>query len=40
MEGARRKLKADLEYIEHRRWTTELQILLRTFAKFYDRQAC
>lgn len=40
VEGARRKLKADLEYIERRRWSTELQILLRTFARFYDREAC
>jgi lipopolysaccharide/colanic/teichoic acid biosynthesis glycosyltransferase len=40
VEGARRKLEADLQYIERRKWSTELRILLRTLARFYDKQAC
>jgi lipopolysaccharide/colanic/teichoic acid biosynthesis glycosyltransferase len=29
-----RKLQADLEYIENRRWSTELRILAATLKKF------
>ena len=39
VDGARRKLKADLEYIQHRTWSTELRILFRTLSRFYDREA-
>ncbi len=34
------KLNADLEYIEHRRWSQEFAIIGRTFAKFNDKTAC
>lgn len=34
VEGARRKLEADLEYIEKRRWGVELHILARTLKRF------
>jgi len=36
VDGVRRKLQADLEYIERRRWSTELRILAATLAKFND----
>ena len=35
VKGARRKLEADLEYIEKRRWSTDLGILARTFKRFF-----
>ena len=34
VEGSMRKLKADMEYIENRRWTTELRIMCATLKKF------
>ena len=34
VEGARRKLQADLEYIEKRKWSTELRILASTLTRF------
>ena len=34
VEGSRRKLEADLEYIENRRWGMELRILAGTLKKF------
>jgi len=36
VDGVRRKLQADLEYIERRRWSTELRILAATLTKFND----
>jgi lipopolysaccharide/colanic/teichoic acid biosynthesis glycosyltransferase len=39
VEGFRRKLEADLEYIANRRWSLEFWILFRTFCKFHDRTA-
>ncbi len=39
IEGTRRKLKADLEYIERRRWAMELKILAATVAKLNDKGA-
>ena len=33
----RRKLEADLEYIERRKWATELRIMAATFGKLNDR---
>ncbi|MCK4625590.1 MAG: sugar transferase [Phycisphaerae bacterium] len=33
------KLEADLEYIEHRKWSKELRIMAATMAKFNDREA-
>jgi len=39
VEAFRRKLEADLEYIENRNWTTELRILAATVAKFNDKAA-
>ena len=39
IEAFRRKLEADLEYIEHRNWSTELKILAATVAKFNDKAA-
>jgi lipopolysaccharide/colanic/teichoic acid biosynthesis glycosyltransferase len=35
----RNKLQADLEYIERRRWSLEIQILARTLTKLNDREA-
>lgn len=35
----RNKLMADLEYIDNRRWSMELSILVRTFPKFNDKTA-
>ncbi len=34
VEGSMRKLQADMEYIENRRWGTELKILAGTLKKF------
>lgn len=34
VEGARRKLQADLEYIEKQNWSTELRILASTLTRF------
>jgi len=39
IEGVRNKLKTDLEYIERRRWSMELRILVATISKFHDRTA-
>jgi lipopolysaccharide/colanic/teichoic acid biosynthesis glycosyltransferase len=39
IEAFRRKLEADLEYIEQRNWSTELKILAATVAKFNDKAA-
>lgn len=39
VEGVRRKLIADLEYIEKTRWSMELSILVRTFTKLNDKEA-
>ena len=39
MEAFRDKLKADLEYIERRRWSLDLRIMLATLAKFNDKAA-
>ncbi|HUT61711.1 MAG TPA: sugar transferase [Phycisphaerae bacterium] len=36
VEGARRKLQVDLEYIEKRNWGTELRILAGTLTKFVN----
>jgi len=37
--GIRRKLEADLEYIEKSRWRQELRIMAATFSKFVDHGA-
>ena len=39
VENVREKLRADLEYISHRNWSTELRILIGTLRKLYDRSA-
>lgn len=39
VDAFRRKLDADLEYIEHRNWATELRIMAATLAKFNDKGA-
>lgn len=39
VEGVRFKLKADLEYIEQRRWGLELKIMAATLSKLNDRTA-
>ncbi len=39
VENVRKKLIADLEYIEKTRWTMELSILVRTFTKLNDKEA-
>ena len=39
VEAFRDKLRADLEYIERRNWSTELHILTRTLRKFNDKTA-
>ncbi|MCE5328565.1 MAG: sugar transferase [Planctomycetaceae bacterium] len=39
IEAFRRKLTADLEYIDQRHWGMELSILLRTVSKFHDQTA-
>jgi len=39
IESTRRKLEADLEYIENRKWSMELGILAVTLTKFYDKAA-
>jgi len=39
IEAFRRKLEADLEYIERRRWSLELKILTATMTKVVDRSA-
>ena len=36
VEAFRKKLEADLEYIEHRNWSTEFRILTATVGKFHD----
>ena len=35
----RKKLEADLEYIEHRKWSKELRIMAATITKLNDREA-
>jgi lipopolysaccharide/colanic/teichoic acid biosynthesis glycosyltransferase len=40
VEAFRDKLRMDLEYIERRRWSLELRILLGTLTKLNDRAAC
>ncbi len=39
VQAFRNKLKADLEYIEHRRWSMELRILAATLTKLNDKTA-
>jgi lipopolysaccharide/colanic/teichoic acid biosynthesis glycosyltransferase len=39
VEAFREKLRADLEYIERRNWSTELRILTATLTKFNDKTA-
>lgn len=39
VEAFRNKLAADLEYIERRKWSMEISILLRTFGKLKDKSA-
>jgi lipopolysaccharide/colanic/teichoic acid biosynthesis glycosyltransferase len=39
LEAVRHKLRADLEYIEQRNWSTELRILAATVTKLNDRAA-
>jgi len=39
IEGVRRKLQADLEYIENRKWSMELRILAATVTKLNDKTA-
>jgi len=39
VEAFGHKLDADLEYIEHRKWSQEFSIIGRTFAKFNDQSA-
>lgn len=39
IESARRKLEADLEYIDSYGWSMDLKILLATLTKFYDKGA-
>ena len=39
VEAFRRKLAADLEYIEKRRWMAEFRIMTRTLTKLYDKEA-
>ena len=39
VEGFGAKLASDLEYINDRRWSKELRILLATVGKLYDRRA-
>jgi len=39
VEAFRKKLAADLEYIEHQSWANELKILAATFAKLRDKAA-
>ena len=39
VKAFKRKLEADLEYIEHRKWSTELRIMAATMAKFHDKEA-
>jgi lipopolysaccharide/colanic/teichoic acid biosynthesis glycosyltransferase len=39
VQAFRKKLELDLEYIDHRKWATELHILASTLPKFNDRQA-
>ncbi|MCK4625510.1 MAG: sugar transferase, partial [Phycisphaerae bacterium] len=35
----KRKLEADMEYIEHRKWSKELRIMAATIVKLHDREA-
>jgi len=39
VDAFRDKLRADLEYIERRNWSTELRILTATLPKFHDKTA-
>jgi lipopolysaccharide/colanic/teichoic acid biosynthesis glycosyltransferase len=39
IEGVRNKLRADLEYIQRRRWSLEIKILAATLSKLNDRTA-
>ena len=39
IEGIKKKLEADVEYIVTRNWALELWILAMTLPKFYDRSA-
>lgn len=39
VESYRRKLRADLEYIEKRCWLLELGVMMRTVTRLYDRAA-
>lgn len=39
VDAFRRKLEADLEYIDQRKWATELRIMAATFGKFNDKGA-
>lgn len=39
IDAFRKKLEADLEYIEHRKWSTELRIMAATVAKLNDKAA-
>jgi len=39
VKAYKRKLEADLEYIERRRWSTELRILAATIKKVRDERA-
>jgi lipopolysaccharide/colanic/teichoic acid biosynthesis glycosyltransferase len=39
IEAFRNKLEADLEYIEHRQWSTEFRILAATVTKVHDAAA-
>jgi lipopolysaccharide/colanic/teichoic acid biosynthesis glycosyltransferase len=39
IEAFRRKLEADLEYIERRKWSTELSIMAQTLLRLNDKTA-
>ncbi|MCD6378096.1 MAG: sugar transferase [Planctomycetes bacterium] len=39
VKAYKRKLEADLEYVEQRKWVLELKIMLETFAKLNDKMA-
>lgn len=38
VKAFKHKLEADLEYIEHRKWSKELRIMAATMAKFHDKE--
>lgn len=40
LEGMRRKLELDLEYLEQRSIKMDLCLILKTFPRFWDRSAC